>query len=250
MLSFFKKVLSVTIYVLSIFFVLTGVTKAFTITNFFDEAYVGLDVSNCKVQFDSDYGERFFGKYVPQANLNVGFNFSEYFGLELGYESTFKNKVERAVVGGEPPFPGSNDRLRYFPATEFNKFSSYHKLNFPYIGLSANKEIIKNSKIFLMLGATYATVHARCMLIVNEEGGMPSQSVIDRNFFDFKGKKLIPMVKIGFKQKFNDYFGIKVFGDWKNTSRFKLDSKRDDGRGKVRFMDTFSAGIGVFFVVT
>ena len=62
----------------------------------------------------------------------------------------------------------------------------------------------------------------------------------------YSDKKVIPTVKIGVQHTLKNGLGFRVFADWKNLSKFKVQSD-DNTRFKVRMRDNVGLGFGIFY---
>lgn len=211
-------------------------------TRDYSQFYVGADAVYSKLGFKQDYGQEMFSKkFAPGVNLFAGHMFNKNFGVELGWEMYKKMKRTAKVDGGKKAAGVLIDPIVF----EWKSYDTTIKQQYPYLGAIAKTNLI-NENIFasIMLGISAAKIKTQFDSHLDDQG--PTNAEI-RNFCKTKP---IAIARIAIDYKFNDNFGLKAFGKWKNTSKFKMTSRENhNGDSELKLKDSFGVGIGFTYYI-
>ena len=197
--------------------------------------YVGVDAKWNSMRFKKTAGDNLIQKNYPQGNLFGGVKFNDYFGLELGYESTTRrNKTATAAVGDnffgdivDPPEPVNYSKTK-------TKISGFH-LN--VVGFYPICEEYCLS-LFGSLGL------AQLKLKSHLDFSVPTNPRVVG--LDFSKQKLVPRATLGIQHMLCENIGVRAMFGWERTSAFK----NVKAKNSTLFMspkDSVSIGLGVFY---
>lgn len=189
--------------------------------------YVGIDQQVRHIQFDSGFGDNLFHKNYLQSNLFAGIKFNEFFGVEVGYEWTYRRTRSARVPEGEILLGqlvprGLNDTVNSFKIEGFHisllgdfQVPKHDKLHFTVrVGLAR----LKSNLIFRPIGVSG--------IEVDEDGDefpfaqINSDAEIAENSLSFTSKKVVLRVGAGIQYNLTQHVTIRGTIDWENTAKF------------------------------
>lgn len=237
-ISTLEKKLNASAFAFVVAMAATSYSHAHTSHHHGQGAYVGLDAVYNWVGFKKDYGQNIFKKQAPGVNVFAGYMFHENFGAELGFE--WDKKVKRDVtVGGNEVVAGRATPVGAAPAS----FKTTLRQSHPYLGLIAKTNVMcEENSLSLLLGAALSNI--------KEEFNWYSSAGVSQNIIKtFSKTKLVPLVRVSFERKFTHQFGARLYGSWKNTSKFKLLSKETGVTYETRLKDALGLGLGFVYYI-
>jgi hypothetical protein len=184
--------------------------------------YVGFDVQQRTVNMVPGYGEGLFNKRVPQGNIYVGFNFHEYFGIEVGQQFT-QGSTRTALtsegsilLGGTLIVPGQ------FEVTESNiKMMGAHANIVGRIPLP-----IANSHLILSAGAVALELKSTVKSIASDFGVFHDETEDKK----FSSRRVIPQLSGGLEFSLAKDIKLRFLTSYEITSKFKnIQSKHYEG---------------------
>jgi hypothetical protein len=205
--------------------------------------YLGADAVYGSTKFKQDYGANIFPKKpAPGLNLFVGHMFNENFGAELGFEVYKKMKRTETIAPGNIV---AGALIEPMPGLTFISFDTTFKQRHPYLGAIAKTNIFgDNNFVSLMLGISVSNVKATFNPVATNAG--PEEN----DPRTFSKTKPIGIVRATAEHKFNDQFGLRISGTWKNTAKFKIKSQENSAAPtEVKLKNSFNFGIGATYYI-
>jgi len=201
--------------------------------------YFGVDTQIRHINWDEEFGGNIFKKDYLQGKLFGGFRFTEYFGIEGGYQIT----VPRIARN----FLGSNNLLLGVPITLFSNnpplaTEGKFALSGWYTALTGFIPITRFNHLFASVGAAYLKASHR-MVILGDFRAAQSIASSTRNFAH---KRFALRLGVGAMHMFSEYVGIRATLDWEKTSRFKNLKATAPTPVRITLKDSWSYGLGVF----
>jgi len=177
--------------------------------------YAGFDVQQRTVKMVPGFGEGLFNKRVPQGNIYVGFNFHEYFGVEIGQQ--FTQGSTRTALTPE------NTLLLGFPVDLGDFYVTTG--NVKMYGTRANVVgriplPITSSHLLLSAGAIALQVK-NTVQIIAVGAGVFDTGEIERNTFKFYSKRVVPQFSGGLGFDISNNIKIQFLTGYEVTSKFK-----------------------------
>lgn len=201
--------------------------------------YVGAEAQLRSMSFDRNHGANVFKKRFTQGNAFMGIRWNEYFGLELGYETSVKASRTVNLVPGQIAFgPTIEDLQTRYSTTRLYgphaNFLGYWPAN------CSNLDLIGT------LGLVYLKAHLSSNLVVR--GAAVATPPQPRTF---KQTKLIARIGGGVQYAFSECIKTRGMVIWENTSRFNHMSVKElvssNGYVKLKNSVIFSLGFSVHF---
>lgn len=224
-LNFFKSQLLLTILLI------IPITNANASVN----DYFGIAATYSSNKLKENYGNNIFAKQ-PFFGLNIcyGNRFNDLLGIELGIEIEKNRKKENVTIYQGDHFAGQIVEAPMNYASFNTKISEQYN---SYLAMSLRKIITEQNFISLLIGISNFHIKAKYLLFSSNTGPQNIARNYSRN-------KIIAIAKITTEHQFNDYLGTRVFFGWRNTARFKINSK-EDHNSQIRLKDLFNIGIGI-----
>ncbi|MBI2792764.1 MAG: hypothetical protein HYX61_12465 [Gammaproteobacteria bacterium] len=216
---------------------------------------IGLDVGAQKQAFETGFGEEHFREHYPQTNIYVGARIHEYFGVEVGYEHMYPLQKRQfyfdntAVGGPNIPVLGSNllagsDGELYFSEAWM------HGWHADLIGLWP----LCKERTYLTINAGFARLQAKYETVFISNTLAATLPVRWQN-----DERYIARIGIGLRQMITGHFGVRVQGEWEDTSKLEATRSLDVGFNgvetpllptdnyTVKPKDSYSVSLGFFW---
>lgn len=217
-------------------------------SNFFDNSltpYIGADAQFRQMKFDPNRGANVFKKNFPQGNIFAGLKFSDYVGIEVGFEGTNKRSRNSRIlpsqysVGGEPVQP--NDAAH---PSRFQDNISTARIHGPHVNMVGTFALLDDPRLALIgsIGVSRLKMSLRYTAHIDDEGFLG----ISRNFVQ---RKSILRLGAGIQHMITDCIGVRGVLSWENTGKFNHILPRETGVHPSVFAavkNSFSYGFGVF----
>jgi hypothetical protein len=207
--------------------------------------FVGIDAIYNKLSFKKDYGENIFSKKLtPGLNGFIGCMFNNHFGTEVGFEIEKTSKrtttipSKEIVLGAAIPVGLKSMSFK----TKFNQ-------KYPYLGIISKFNLTTNNLISFFAGISRATIKANYNIFQQDIPGFGPEP---ENITEiFSKTRFIPMLKAAIEHNINNQLAIKLFANWKNTSKFKLEDKSPDPYpyDTIKLKNSFNFGIGITYYI-
>lgn len=200
--------------------------------------YAGFDFQLRKMGFEQGYGDNIFETQYPQGNFFVGLMFTEFLGLELGYEKTLnKTRNSRFTAGdmilGNMAIAGTS-----------GQFKSHGQVYGPHINIIGIYQLCQEYpfEIFGSIGAAYLTAKFDRNLV--ELNGIPRA-----NRRSFEREKTIWRAAVGAQYLLADCIGLRASLGFENTSQMNLFSREPvSNPSEIKLKDSLLLGLGLFYV--
>lgn len=207
---------------IKLFTLLSALFVSFFISSAAGEPYVGFDVAQRQLDMPVAFGKGLFQKRIPQYNLYAGFNFNEYIGIELGQLFTQDTTRTALTNEGELWFGLPIDPiLEGYYVTE-NKIGM-HGTHVNMVGqYPIPIPIVLGDLSFIgSIGVVSLKVKAQSRPIVSGIVGVFLPENTEKFTLNFYSRRVIPRFMMGLHYKIVKQLGIKIFGEYQTTSRFK-----------------------------
>jgi len=201
--------------------------------------YVGADIQSRHMNWGKNLGDNLFAHHAMQGNIYFGVKFSEYFGVEGGYESSAKKT--RTVTAS----PGDVLTGTPLPGASLNQFSMTSRISGPHI--SAVGSVSLSDLHRLKLSGLVGIASLKSSLSRQKIG-----STTFGVFAPFPGTP-VPFVKrknvlrlgAALEHMLTDTWGVRGSVIWENTN--KLKSYAQNGfSGVAQAKNSFACGLGAF----
>jgi hypothetical protein len=177
--------------------------------------YVGFDVQQRTVNMVPGYGEGLFNKRVPQGNIYVGFNFHEYFGIEVGQQFTQGSTRTALTPENELLLRDLVDAGDFFITKGNLKMYGAHANIVGHIPLP-----IARSHIFFSAGAVALQVKNTIKFLASSVGVFDSD-LSERNALVFSSRRVVPQFSGGLGFEISNNAKIQFLTGYEITSKFK-----------------------------
>ena len=211
-------------------------------TETFLKPYAGFDVQQRTVKMVPGYGEGLFNKRVPQGNIYVGFDFHEYFGIEVGQE--FTQGSTRTTVTGENNFLLSKflDNPGQLEITQ-----STLKMQGTHANLVGNIPLhIANAHAILSAGVLILKVK-NTVKFIGSEFGLEPPDVVERNSPVFSSRRAISQFSGGLGFNVTRDVKLRILANYETTSQFKNIQNKTDNQYVMSLKNNMSFGFGLNF---
>ena len=204
--------------------------------------YVGAELQGHYVAFKKGEGKGIFPKakhpYL-QGNLFLGVKFSNYVGLEAGYEAS--ESRTRVATNSGPDFVMMGRQLELDETTVTD---DYAKLNSPYASLIGFLPLdrCQMTQLIGVVGIAYPKLKLIHREIANELGSYPEATIRD-----FIHRKPVLRLGLGIQTMLVKNLGIRGMVNWENLSRFKNLAPKQKSNYRVSLKDSFQYGLGLFW---
>tara|TARA_R110002110_G_scaffold271566_3_gene487067 strand:- start:94834 stop:95583 length:750 start_codon:yes stop_codon:yes gene_type:complete len=206
---------------------------------------LGADAAYSSLRFKNGFGNPVYKQHNSVINLYVANPLWEFIGVEAGYQwfperdnNVRLNPGQRALSGGPATVAGD----------DFSQVESKRKLDAPYLGLTFNYQVpdCRRINFFALLGGAYVDLTAEEKTVADVDGALAA-NIISASTRKFNDSKIVFVAKLGASLMVTENIGLRAFGSWMNTNRFKVNSDPVVGfPAEVRMKDTYMLGIGVF----
>jgi len=204
--------------------------------------YIGIEGHGRWVDLETGFGQPLFKRTLAQPGIFAGIHLNDYFGIELGYETTWGRSKQRKIDAGSF-FPGAPTPL---PAGTFLLYNTKEYVDSANLGLMVFVPVACNNLIFGSAGVSFTKIHASMTLIGDQDPTPLSPAAIFALSDSFRKEKFLPYVKVGIIHKISDCVGVRLFVDWKNLERFKIESGIFPGSlTQLKYKNSFGYGLGL-----
>ena len=213
-------------------------------TQYFSAPYAGVEVIQTNQSYKTGFGKDVFKKNPQDYNVFAGFNFTKHFGLEAGYEFQPKRSKNTTLVAGQIP-PGGTVLTGNSTLGFTSNIRGYH----PYLGLFAELEQcyawLGKIKYQALVGASFSTIKAQDNEIALD--GVPAAPFTGT----YSKYKTVFLAKVMIGHNFTDHLGLRISGQYRNLSTFKINSTGTSPGGTsdgiLKLKDTWGVGIGLTY---
>ena len=201
----------------------------------FEDKYVGVEAIQTNQDFKAGFGKKVFKKNTQDYSVFGGFNFHKNFGAEVGFEFQPNKKKTVALIPGDS-FPG------LAPLASNATAKSEIKSTSPYLGLFAEHKCnhgFGHIKYQGLIGLSVTHVKAT-------HSTLSSGSVVPGSLRTYSKTKIVPMVKLAATYMATDHVGIRLSGNYRNMSAFKIKANENPAN-VVKLKDSFGVGLGLTY---
>lgn len=206
---------------------------------YFTAPYAGVEAIQTNQNYKTGFGKDIFKKNPQDYNIFAGFNFTKHFGIEAGYEFQPKRSKNTTLVAGQASL--SNE---FLVGSDTETYTSNIRGYHPYLGLFAELEQcypwFGKIKYQALVGASFSTIKAQATNIAFD--GVP----IDPFVSTFSKYKTVFLAKLMIGHNFTDHFGLRISGQYRNLSTFKINSS-GTSTAILKLKDTWGVGIGLTY---
>lgn len=209
--------------------------------------YIGLEPQYRSMSWENGFGKNEFKKHSFQENYYLGLKLNRYLGLEVGFEQTPRKEKKIRVLAndtvlGQQPVAGATNADFFH---EHKTWGSHANIMF-YLPLHEPCKI----QAFGHLGASRVSIAASQEERTLEDGSLSplTKIAVEGLRRDLKGQNWNARAGIGLQMEILPYTGIRTSINWENTSHHTLFSKKPGALELGKPKDSYSAGIGLFFI--
>lgn len=175
--------------------------------------YVGADAQYRYMPFENDFGGNIFKKTSPQANFFVGNRFNEYFGFELGYNTSKKVKRDTRLgqgqsLAGDLPF-GAGEFLDIHATSKVSAISANAQGFLPIPNICGLDAVGSIGLARVKVNLTYDRLR--------DENG-PINAGVRRTF---AAHRTVMRLGAGLQYAILDNLSIRALLNWENTRKFQ-----------------------------
>ncbi len=226
------------------------------------QSYAGIDLQQRQIIFGKNYGKEAFAKRGFQNNVYVGYRLSDFFGLEVGYQSSQKELKTTVMTDSQyilgqwfapDPFGVDNN----FIAAETTV-----RMQGPHLNVIGFMPIYKDkTELIASAGITSLTVKLQyrqlnALIDSVPEGGYTAADIAKTTNI-FSSKRIIPRLMMGVQHRFMESIGVRATLGYELTGRFKQMASKNPrkpastllpGNGALRasLRNSITYGLGVF----
>ncbi|HXH54305.1 MAG TPA: outer membrane beta-barrel protein [Gammaproteobacteria bacterium] len=201
--------------------------------------YVGADAQYRYMPFENDFGGNIFKKTSPQANFFVGNRFNEYFGLELGYNTSKKVKRDVRLTSGQV-VAGS---ARPLPPTVFLDLHSTSKVS--AFSTTAHGFLpipdICGLDLIGSIGFARTKINLTYDRLADDVGPIPTNN----RRRTFVAHKVITRLGAGIQYAILDNLSVRAFFNWENTKRFQNLRAKEAPAAQLRLKNSVIYSLGL-----
>ena len=177
---------------------------------------IGIDFGATKMKFADDKTvAKIFDNTLTPVNVFMGVNFTEHWGLELGYSYAKKNKKNVMFAVGEN-IPGYGEPTEY--TEKYNFFLSRSQ---PYLSINYKHYIGNKIQLFGSVGIAYMNLETSWTLSELDGDNALSQAIISAKSKNYIIKKSIPLLRVGMYCPLNKLFSLRFITAWTNTAKLQ-----------------------------
>ncbi|HSX20104.1 MAG TPA: outer membrane beta-barrel protein [Gammaproteobacteria bacterium] len=206
---------------------------------YFRAPYVGAEIIQTNQNYKYGFGKDVFVKNPQEYNFFAGFRFSDYFGLEGGYEFQPRRSKNVTLVAGQVP-PGGDVIEQGSSFSLTSQIKGYH----PYLGVFAELDQcaprIGKIKYQALVAAAFSTITA--LDSVYAVDGTP----LTPRVATYHKYRTGVLVKLAAGHTFRNHIGARVSVQYRNDSIFQIHSEQP-GTAEIKLKDTWGVGLGLTY---
>jgi hypothetical protein len=211
---------------------------------YFEEPTIGVEAIQDFQKYKANFGDVVFKKNPQEYGIFGGFKFSKHFGIELGYDAQPSKGQNINIVPGES-LPGG----AIVSAGNSLSVESWVRANHGYLGLFAEKKChfsgFGKMKFQALIAASVTGIKARHATLATGVG-VNSQAQYQASVRHYRKTRVVPMVKLSATYMVTDAVGVRLSGNYRNMSAFKVNAK-ENFANQLKFKDSFGVGLGLSY---
>lgn len=212
--------------------------------------YIGVDAQYRHMGFKRNFGHNIFKNHYPQANAYIGLMFSDFVGVEAGFEYAWKRSINKAngagsielgdthlLIPGEVNFSTNSSRI-YGPHVSLVGFSPFcicdeHFEFYGSVGVARLKaNLVYQPTAFRFEGQFFELTPAQ----------------LAQTKISFSKHKAVLRLGLGFNYMMHECAGVRLGVIWENTKKFnRLRGHTADLAARASMKDSFIYNLGIFW---
>ena len=210
--------------------------------------FIGFDAGVRHHNFDTDYGRELFRRNYPDTNFYIATQICEYWGLEVGYENSYRQNKNQFYFGNDPT-------LGFVPGADLNRlYLSDAFVNGWHLDLLGFWPICRKlgTELTGTIGVAWLKAHFQTTMIAEAIGN--SEGTLGSTAYWQSGSTTLLRGGIGIRQMLGCHLGARLQIIWENTSNMsasvevpELQAFSMPGIYQVNSNNTFVATLGFFF---
>lgn len=199
------------------------------------DTHVGLDILQSHGSYESGLGSNLFTKTLVGSNIYVGHDFTENFGVNVGYHTTITGSRDSRIG------PGDKSLGITMPSNMSATYKSKVKKRGVFADLVAKKYVdLLDAHLFASVGIINMKVEMeRKRLLLNGRVNAPQTTKLSKT-------KSVLRLNFGVLTELSDQLAAKVFVGWQNTSRIDPTGTTPAGVGvKAKLKNSVNYGLGI-----
>lgn len=215
---------------------------------------LGIDVGVKRQSFNNAFGEQHFRQDYPESNLYFGVKFHPYVGMEVGYQSVYRQQRWQyydegfGVLGSSATLPGGLEQ-RTFSSDVHGQGWNISLLGYWPVCPKTKTELM------LALGMAWQKLYYSTVVALDDNPATPLA------MWDSDTRAMF-RAGVGIRQMITKHFGSRLQVFWEDTSKLSATFPVPVGQGgvstpttpadnyTVRPRDNYSVLLGFFFQIT
>lgn len=216
--------------------------------DFNKNTYINLNTFYSSNKMKNTFGNNVFSqKNTPGLDIALGHMYNQFIGGELGLEVNKISKKTVTIPGNETVFGVENSSINLINSNYKSKVNQ----NSSYVGLVLQVPFFNETNyINLLIAGSWVNMRLTSNLFEETISIFGLQYPISKNItYSFKKKKLIPMLGLLLKHKYNNKLNFQIYGRWKNLSKISLLYNESNVNNIVKLKNSIIIGIGISFII-
>lgn len=198
--------------------------------------YVGADFQYRHMNYYPNYGHNLFKHNLMQRNFYVGAKIHEYFGVEVGHQSS--SSTTRTVTLGAGEIAAGAAPIQAGRRVVFNSTNRVNGLHANIIGFLPVSEEHKLKLIALVGITSLRTNFEKNVVSINGT----AMNVITK----FVNRKNLLRLGGGLEHMITERWGVRASLIWENTARLQMPAQNPTQTGLVKPKNSLIYGFGAF----
>jgi hypothetical protein len=192
---------------------------------------LGVDILKSNFALKDQYGSKVFGKNLGGVNIFGQRELSDYLFLEYGYE--YMSSKDKNTINRGDYYPGDPNPVN----RSFVKFNSKIKQQFPYLGVGVKYAFpsMPNTYVSALGGLAIVKINGSMEITETSTYGPYTPAMTYDSRRSFSKTKPSFLLKVALNHEFQNSWGVRLTGEFRKLSQFKLKSKTDGSLAEIRF---------------
>lgn len=203
---------------------------------------IGADIQYRYMSAKKGFGDNLVKEQYPQGSVYGGLKLNDWFGLELGYQ-TSTQVTRKQTLSGSAANAYSTILDLEPDSWSFNTRSSIQGV---YGSLVGFLPISEEYRLTLLASAGFARLKAKTTSRLTDVG-----TGQDLGNIAFSSTKWIPKVNVGIQHMIQDDIGVRALVGWEQTSKFShMPATLTSGNAnnyRLSLKDSTTLGLGMFY---
>jgi len=206
--------------------------------------YVGMNVGWRHQGFAEAFGGNLVSKNYPEGNVYLGMKYQDYLGIQLGFDATSKKQRTSKFTAPYIAFG-------LFTDAHFDELKASTRIYGWHIDLLGFIPICLNNEQYHIISSIGVSKKRFKLKVFNTISGAEilNGSDVEESTRDFFSTQCMARVALGLQYMMTQCTGIRIMGNWENTSKFKnlATQNNQEGMGRVTLRKAFTVNFGVSY---